>query len=330
MTPGRSSAPYRYSIYGVRVTTDHRFAFPMARDGQQPLADVEFVEGTAEDFEPSANEQPSADEWVVRPRPADGTTYLRWEDLYEFLVAADGSRIVYRSLGDCPRAVLQNFLFGQALAVALVQQGIEPLHAAVVRVDDWAVGFLGDCGFGKSTLLAAFLQDGHPVVTDDMLMLERRSGSLIAYPGSGRLKLMPDSAGTFWDSPTRGTPLTPTATKRSFPLAAAGRQPDSLLLRRLFVLPEPDERNRMSSFEIRPISRLAMVRELLKSSFTTTILHRERLARQFAFATQVASEANGFELRYPAGLQHLPALRAAIVEHVRHAVAEKDLLRRTA
>jgi len=267
---------------------------------------------------------------VVRPRPADGTTYLRWEHLYEFRVAADGSCVVYRPLNDCPRAVLQNFLFGQALAVALVQQGIEPLHAAAVRVDDWAVAFLGDCGFGKSTLLAAFLQEGHQVVTDDMLILERRSGNLVAHPGSGRVKLMPDSAGTFWDSPARGTPLTPTATKRSFPLTAAARQPDSLPLRRLFVLPEPDERNRTRSFEIRSISRVAMVRELLKSSFTTTILHRERLARQFAFATQVASEAIGFELRYPGGLQHLPALRNAIVEHVRQTVVEKEPCRRTA
>ena len=320
MSPCSSPARHRYSIYGVRVTSDCPFEFPTSGDANKPLADVEFVQGTERDFQPFAYLRESSETGFVCRQLADGSTYLRWAHLYEFSVAADGSRVVCRPLDGCDRAVLQNFLFGQALAVALVQQGIEPLHAAVLRMDDYAVGFLGDCTFGKSTLLASFLQAGHRVLTDDLLILERRGGVPIALPGSGRIKLMPDSAHAFLGDPARGTPLNPKTTKRTFPIEAARRQRTGLPLRQLFVLPEPEERDRITLIEIRQISRAEMVRELLKNSFTAEILDRERLVRQFAFASQLASDVDGFRLRYPSGLHHLPALRKAIVEHVHRTV----------
>jgi hypothetical protein len=316
MSRGSSPARHRYSIYGVRVTSDCPFEFPTVGDAGEPIADVEFVEGTERDFQPFAYLRDSPEPGFVCRQLAGGSIYLRWAHMYEFSVEPDGSRVICRPLDGCDRAVLQNFLFGQALAVALVQQGIEPLHAAVMRVDDCAIGFLGDCTFGKSTLLATFLQAGHRVLTDDLLIVERRDGVPVALPGSGRIKLMPDSAGAFWDDPARGTPLNPQTTKRSFPIEAARWQRTGLPLRQLFVLPEPEERDRITAIEISPISRAAMVRELLKNSFGAEILDRERLVRQFAFASHVASDVDGFRLRYPSGMHHLPTLRKAIVEHI--------------
>jgi hypothetical protein len=179
-------------------------------------------------------------------------------------------------------------------------------------------------------LLAAFLQAGHPVLTDDMLVLARQEGRLAAFPGSGRIKLMPDSARAFWDGRTRGTRLTPSATKRSFPLVPASRQSTPLQMGPFYVLPEPDERDRVTAFEACPISGTEMVRQLLKNSFTTEVFDRGRLARQFAFSVQVASDVSGFTLRYPAGLQHIPALRHAIVEHVRQTAVDDGPHSRTA
>ena len=316
MSERPSPVRHQYSIYGVRVTSDGPFEFPIAREARQPLADVEFVQGADRDFEPFAPFHESSDTGFLSRSSPDGSIYLRWRNLYEFSVASDGSRVACRPLGGCDRSVLQNYLFGQALAVALVQQGIEPLHAAVVCVEDGAIGFLGDCTFGKSTLMAAFLQAGHRVLTDDLLIVDRRQGAPVALPGSGRIKLMPDSASAFLDDPDRGTPLNHLTTKRSFPVEDARRQRIGMPLRQLFVLPEPDERDRITSIEIRPISRAAMVHELLKNSFSAEVLDRKRLLRQFALASQLASDVDGFRLRYPSGLHHLPALREAIVEHV--------------
>jgi hypothetical protein len=320
MNGSQSAARYSYSVYGVRVTSDMPFQFPpenasTSSSRSSAVATVEFVQGEDGDFNRLDALCAPDEEFVCQPL-ADGSTYLRWTHLYEFSVSADGSRVACRPLDGCDRSVLQNFLFGQVLGVALVRQGIEPLHAAVVRVEDCAVGFLGDCTFGKSTLLAAFLEAGHRVLTDDLLILDRRSGDAVALPGAGRIKLLPDSALRFVADPECGAPLTPMTVKRSFPIETSRLQDVGLPLRLLFVLPDPEERDRSSAIEIQPASRAAMVRELLKNTFTDQIVDRERLARQFEYASQVASEIDGFWLRYPGGMQHLPLLRQAIVAHV--------------
>ena len=325
MSPAAASpARHCYSIYGVRVTSEFPFEFPIETSGaggDAALAHVDFVEGGDSDFQPF-DLPADADSSIVCLPLDGGPTYLRWPHWYEFSVAADGSRVACRPLNGCDRSVLQNFLFGQVLAVALVQQGLEPLHASVVRLGESAVAFLGDCTFGKSTLLATFLDAGHHVVTDDVLLVDRRAGERVALPGSGRIKLLPDSARRFRKDAEDGTPLNPLTSKRSFPVDPSKRQQRALPLRQLFVLPDPDERDRAGSIEIRPASPAEMVRELLKNTFTDRIVSRDRLVRQFEHAAQIASEIDGFRLSYPTGLQHLTAVREAIVDHVRRNTGE--------
>jgi hypothetical protein len=200
------------------------------------------------------------------------------------------------------------------LAVALVRQGLEPLHAATVVMEDAAVAFLGDCTYGKSTLLASFTDAGFRALTDDMLILDRRDEEFAAMPSTGRVKLHPDSAELFFQ-PGSGAPLTPFTQKRSFELDGSKQQRTSMPLRLVYLLPAPAERDNITSIEIRAVTRAAIVRELIANTFTTHIESRARLARQFEHATSIASSVDGFELRYPTGLEHLPALRRAVVEH---------------
>ena len=328
---GVCAAPARhsYSVYGVNVTTDMPLEFPPTGRRASSrgcsltsVAGVEFIEGGDDDFEPFASAAASNEAFVCITLP-DGRAYLRWSALYEFSVSADGVRVACRVLNGCDRSVFQNFLFGQVLGVALVRQGIEPLHAAVVCVDDFAVAFLGDCTYGKSTLMAAFVSAGHRVVTDDLLILDGPAGEPYAFPGTGRIKLRPDSASHFLSSADSGIPLTPMTSKRSFPLAQSHRQRTSVPLRALYVLPDPEERDRITSLEIRPASRVEMARELLKNTFIGQIVDRERLVRQFLYATERASEVDGFWLRYPGGLHHLVELQKAIVEHSRRHCARE-------
>jgi hypothetical protein len=327
--PALSAASVRhsYSIYGVRVDTDVPFSFPRHQPGGDSadcLADVEFVEtgdSTFARFRDTESDRPF--DFDAAP---DGTAYLRWRPFYEFAVAADGTQVLYRPLAGRDDSVLQNFLFGQVLAVALVRRGIEPLHAAAVRIGDVAIGFLGDCTFGKSTLLASFAHAGFRVVTDDMLILEPRNGALCARPGSGRIKLLPDSALRFIVDTADSEPVTPMTAKRSFSLDESRRQTTSLPLRLLYVLPNPDERVHMGSLVIRRASQAEMACELLKGSFTVHLVDRARLERQFDHAARVASGVDGFWLRFPAGLDRVTDVRDAIVQHATQYLAHTRLM----
>lgn len=312
--------PHRYSVYGVGITSDWPLALPASLDRTGRIAEVNFVDGTDEDFSdvdvPADPDRP----WFQSHIFQDRSAYVRWPGLYEFRIQAGGSRVACRALNGSDRTVLQNYLFGQALSFALVLQGLEPLHAAAVRLDDEAIGFLGDCTFGKSTLLASFVQAGHRVLTDDLLMLVIRDGRTEALPGTGRIKLQPDSARAFLNDAAGGERLNSRTLKQSFPVDEARMQRTPLPLKQLFVLPAPEERRTITSVSIRPLSQAAMFHALLKNSFNGDVVTRERLERQFTCAARLAGHVDGFLLQYPDGLHHLPLVRQRIVEHVRRTV----------
>lgn len=316
--------PHRYSVYGIAIRSDWPLALPPSCDRAEGVAEVDFVEGTDEDFsEAEALRWDHEATWFTSHVFPDRSAYVRWSGLYEFRIRADGCRVASRPLEGCDRTVLQNFLLGQALSFALVFQGLEPLHAAAVRVDDVAVGFLGDCTFGKSTLMASFLQAGHRLVTDDLLMLVARDGNAIALPGSGRIKLHPDSARMFLDETAAGEPLNSKTPKRSFPLDSVRVQRTELPLTHLFVLPTPEERQRMTAVNIQPLSRAELFHALLKGTFNTEILTRDRIERQFECAARLTARIDGFQLRYPEGLHHVPRVRQSIVDYIRRTPTDR-------
>ena len=192
-------ARYRYCVYGIVVVSDTPLALP--GDSYGGLGQVEFLTAPGTDllraahgveFDPRSNssyECALLREWC----PAS----VRWHGVGEFLVSTDGRRITCRHQEGASLESFQVYMLGQALSFALVKQGFEPLHATVAVVDDEAVAFLGHNAFGKSTLTACFLQAGHRLLTDDLLVLQQSSSRVVAYPGPPRIKLFPQDCQPF-------------------------------------------------------------------------------------------------------------------------------------
>jgi hypothetical protein len=109
-----------------------------------------------------------------------------------FLVR-DGREILVDPDPDAGDALLQLALLGPVLAALLQQRGDLVLHASAVEIDGAAVGFLGGRGAGKSTMAAALLRRGYPLLTDDILAVSLEDGSPRVLPGFPQLKLWPDA-----------------------------------------------------------------------------------------------------------------------------------------
>ena len=197
---------YRYGVYGIDVVSDTPLALPdYAHVG---LGRVECRSAPASVFLTAmqgVDFDRRSDSWYRYACPHDGSTYVRWDTVGEFLVAADGRRISCHRVEASSLESFQVYMLGQALSFALVKQRFEPLHATVVVVDDHAVAFLGDNASGKSSLAACFLEAGHRLLTDDLLILQDSSNRILAYPGPPRIKLFPaedqDTRGCDWTSP---------------------------------------------------------------------------------------------------------------------------------
>ena len=89
-------------------------------------------------------------------------------------------------------ALLRLYLMGPALAVLLHMRGVFILHASTIEIDGEAVSFVGESGFGKSTLACALHLRGHRVLSDDLAAVASLDDLWQLFSGSSSLKLWPD------------------------------------------------------------------------------------------------------------------------------------------
>jgi hypothetical protein len=308
---------HRYFVYGVSLSSDIPFDFPSEAPATQDGPHVRFARATDSDFEEPSRGESSGDEWFVCRELEDESIYLRWSGLYEFRIDPSGACVRYRPLREGDPAVLQNFLFGQTLSFALVRQNVEPIHAAVVDVDGLGIALLGDCTYGKSTLAGSLLRAGCRLVTDDVLVAHEAEGRVMARAGAGRIKLLPDSARAILRDVSSGVRLMANADKRVFRLHGDMVQRKDVPLRAFVVLPTPEERDTCDRIEIRPMTGVHLLPELVKNTFVRHLHGRRRLRQNFSWNAHLASAVDGYRLRYPSGIDRLPSVADAIVGHFR-------------
>ena len=303
-----------YCLYGVRLKSVMPLPGPEITSSGQVA--IELLSGPASLFSRARREAgicPEEREWFSHAGLSDGSDYLRWSDLFEFLVSADGRRIACREYSGASPESFQTYLIGQVLSFALLKQGFEPLHSTSVVIDEKAVAFLGNCGYGKSSLGAAFLQEGYPLLTDDLLVLKERGDRFVAYPGPPRIKLFPEIAGSVLGDRVNGSPMNNDTSKLVIPLG-----PDEMVspegtfpLKAIYVL-TPPAKSRGSGISITSLSPRRAFVALIKNTFNAVVVDPERLKRQFTLASRLAARVPIKSLSYPRAVGRLPAVCEAV------------------
>ncbi|MBI4611278.1 MAG: hypothetical protein HY726_19995 [Candidatus Rokubacteria bacterium] len=318
MPRSRSRRRYAYQAYGLSVRSV--IPLPCRRVAGCGRVDAEVVRAPASLF-PRVHRTIGGERndvsWFRYASLDDGSCYLRWSGLFEFVISADGRRIAGRSLDGGSVEAFQTYLLGQVLSFALLKQGIDSLHATVVVVDGKAVAFVGDCGYGKSSLGAAFLQAGHSLLTDDLLVVEENGHSFRAWPGPPRIKLFPEVAKRVFGDGVVGTPMNPLTPKLVIRLAWKMSWLGAAPLKAIYVLTPPAQNTRRARVTIRPLAPRQAFLALLKNTFNAVIVEPERLARQFDLTARLVARIPVRLLAFPRDLARLPAVRAALESDLR-------------
>ena len=302
----------RYRLYGVVIESPWSLAWPDAEIDES--ADLVVAQAPAEaftDVDRSVRDTVS-DGWeLVHQRLPDGRRYLRWGNQFEFLVGEGGTTVLGRPLGRARLEAFRIHLFSQVLSFALVERGEEPLHVSAVVIDDLAIGLMGQPGAGKSTLAAEFLREGAEVLTDDLLVVHRKRKNLYAQPGPPRIKLFPDIARRILPRAADGVAVSPLTPKSIIRLRRGQWRAEPVPLAAIYVLRAGGGRSGRISIRT-PSTRTAFL-ELTRNTFNPLLVSPERLKRQLALASTVASDLPVRSLSYPHDVERLPAVRNAIL-----------------
>ena len=118
--------------------------------------------------------------------------YLHWQAV-GIIRVCEGRSIEVNPAPEAEPIVLRYSIIGAALNHLLHQRRLLLVHASVVAIDDQAVAFVGESGWGKSTLAAYMQTRGHSLVSDDALVVDMETSKIpIVLPGFPQRKLWPD------------------------------------------------------------------------------------------------------------------------------------------
>lgn len=243
-----------YTAYGLHIHSSLPLPELIAAQTTTPDVIIRLAEIVPP---PSVRATPRGLRWAT---PQE--IYLAFEHLGAVL-AREGREIIADPAPGVEEQMTRELILGPGMGVLLHQRGFLVLHASAVALNGRAVIFMGESGWGKSSVAAALYAQGHGLVADDVVPVQV-SDSPTVPPAFPQLKLWPGIADHLRDGlPTAG--FGPDAGKyllraeRGFPRTA-------LPLACVYVLDEGD------AVRVEPLRPREALLELLRHSYAARLL----------------------------------------------------------
>jgi len=177
------------------------------------------------------------------------------------------------------------YLLGTCMGAVLMQRGVLPLHGSAVAIAGKAYAIVGESGMGKSTLAAALMDRGLPLVSDDVIAVRvAETGLPLVAPSYPQQKLWQESLDAFGREKAGLRPLFERETKYAVP--AIGRfARESMPLGGIFELAKGSGRTP----RLEPVRSLERMRLLYEHTYRNLFIRRmNRLDWHFQVTARLA------------------------------------------
>ena len=314
----------RWTVYGLVLTTPHRFANHVVETSAPADLWVRPVDAPPiapgwQDLAPAYRSDLMIDDHqhfldlIVAP----DATVFHYSEVVDFFVLADG--IAYQVHDAAYDFMVELNLLGNVLSFWLERAGSPVLHAGGVVVDEHVIGFLGDRGTGKTSLAATMIARGYPLATDDRLALTSAPSGYLARPGYPQMRMWPEQARHFLGH-DRLERVKRTMPKLRVPVGPGGLGSFDGAVRPLAALYAP-QRHDGDDVTFQNLSHGPALFHLVRHSCLVGIGEAAGMAtRRFTILGDVVTRVPVRVVRYPNGLHLLPEIVERIADDARSLV----------
>lgn len=243
--------------------------------------------------------------------------YIRFYNHFRFLVSTDGRTVLYMKLKKSAPAFQYAplaFLQTNVLSFCLIKLGMEVFHASSIEYQGKAIAFLGESGYGKSTLAAGFLGNDFKLLTDDVLAVKKAGKKFVTPPGVGHIKLLPKTIGKVLKTKKKSEgKLGPAAEKRVLSLPRNVLSEKSCPLGVIYIL-WPRSKKTSGQIWARKLRPKDALISLIKCSHNLILQNPARLRKQISFASKLTQSVPIRALSYPMDFGRFPALKALVLK----------------
>ncbi len=243
--------------------------------------------------------------------PRGATLVLKVSPIAVFSCMPD--RLEFQPLSEASDEALQWQTFGLVLSAWSEWAGRPVLHAAGVEVGGEAVGFLGQAGIGKSSLTLEFLKNGHRILGDDQLILQRTPAGVNALPAIPWLKLSPDVVLQSGFDAALLPRIHPASDKSRLDVTEGQWAEGPVPLGPIYVVERGWHRPEVL---IEPIAPSESLFELIRHSYVPRTVAASGLAgTRLSLVADAVQQGGVWRLRYPDGFEWLAQVRSAVARH---------------
>lgn len=246
---------------------------------------------------------------------ASGCYLLRAPEQCDFHLDPTAGTIAVDACGELAASTLEHLLIDQALPRLLAHQGHLMVHASLAHTTNGAALFLGQSGWGKSTLAGLLHRRGITALCDDCVLLEAHQGQVWATPAYPGLRLYEDSIEEVFATPQSLAPVADYSRKQrviGLPLPTELLAPQRLVA--VYLLSDPRLANEVMSIE--PLTSAAACMALIEHSFKLDPTARPQTVEHLRKAGSVTKAIPAFALRYPHDFAHQDRLICMVREHI--------------
>ncbi|PYT63439.1 MAG: hypothetical protein DMG35_04050 [Acidobacteria bacterium] len=319
---------FAYSVFGLVLRSNLPIPGLPPLEAPPKTVDVEIHLGVSQDAErersyeslgilysSSYTDESGQPAWQIRASANGSLLHLTYCDGMQFWLDRKGMSLTVAWPSTACLEDATSYLLGPVLGILLRLRGVTCLHASAVTLEDHCVVFAGSEGAGKSTTAAAFARQGYAVLSDDIVALVEREGTLHAMPAYPQLCLWPDSVKMLYGSPDALPPLTPDWDKRRLALGneRARFQSRPLPLAAIYIL---GDRHADSALCIEPVRPRAALLSLVADTYANRILSREMRAREFEVLGRLVTTVPARRIHASMDSNQLDELCRAIREDV--------------
>mgnify|MGYP006294366809 CR=1 FL=1 len=289
---------YYYKAYGLIVESEFELL------GIRPTQEVSTTDVTVYHARPSSS-------WaeLVSNNNQGSRLHIHVDGLLEFWIE-DGKYVVAKrkAQADPNEAEFALRAMGGSFILALVlrQRGMLTLHSSVLHRKGKTIGFVGDSGWGKSTLAEFFSQRGFDVISDDIGVVEVGENSINVRPGQALVKLRNETV----EGLLADTPLPSALDDGRVYLHKGGAQDAKRLkLDRLYIL-----NNRFSDATgLKELTEQEITVQLLRHTHGAHIFEHDDYRAQLLWqCSEVARRVSASALNRKRGLKYLEEIADVI------------------
>ena len=242
-------------------------------------------------------------------------TLLRFTNLVDFVISSQLDSIEYYPEAATPAQTLRHLLLDQVVPRILGQRGKLVLHAsAVILKENTGIIFVGDSGWGKSTLASSFHQSGKRLITDDCLLLSVENGEVFSVPNYYGVRLFQDSVKYIFKGHD-STTVAHYIDKKRVTLKDQDT-PDTLSevkLSAIILLGKPEQKAHSININIQEIKGASQMMTLFEQIFIMDICNKELASKLFKQIGKITeTKLPVYSIQYPREYKKLREVREAI------------------